>query len=230
LQLFEFYPQSSVREQALKNAATCYENATSWIAAKNTYYRYVESYPDNHFEILEFTYKTGEMAFKANQPEDAKLYFEETVRTYNRLQLAGESLDNYFVAQAQFMIGEILYGDYIKLGLLPPFEKNLKIKIDSFIKVVKAYTESIKYQIGDWSTASSHRIGMCFEEFVRAFLEAPVPDNLDEALDTYTKNIEQAEANGIDNSWVADSRARVLVLTQELQFGGQAHMSTIEGS
>ena len=37
-------------------------------------------------------------------------------------------------------------------------------------------------------------------------------------------------ANGIENSWVADSRARVLVLTQELQYGGQTDMSTIEGS
>jgi len=116
--------------------------------------------------------------------------------------------------------------------------------------VVKAYTESIKYQIADWSTASSHRIGMCFEEFVRAFLEAPVPDNLEKeqrqlykeklaekarpykekALETYKKNVEQAEANSIDNSWVAESRARILVLTQELQYGGQTDMSTIEGS
>lgn len=249
LKLFDAYPESALREQALKNAALCYENASDWLAAKNTYRRYVENYSDNYIEILEFIYKSGEMAYKANQKQDAKLYFAETVRTFNRLLLDGFSLDNYFVAQAQFMIGEILYADYVRLDLVPPFEQNLKIKVEAFTAVVKAYTEAIKYQIADWSTASSHRIGMCFEEFVRAFIEAPIPDHLDEeqrqlyqnklaerarpykerALETYSKNVEQAEAYGIDNSWVASSRLRVQALRQELQFG-ETDKSTIKGS
>lgn len=250
LKLFEGYPESDLREQALKNAALCYENAASWLAASNIYRRYIETYPDNHVEILEFTFKAGETAYKAKQIDDAKYYFEQTVRVYTSLLLEGESLDNYFVAQAQFMIGEILYADYIKLDLKPPFEANLKKKVAAFTEVVKAYTESIKYQIADWSTASSHRIGMSFEEFVRAFMEAPIPDELSDeqkqlykeklaekarpykerALNTYEKNIEQAEANGINNSWVADSRKRAQTLRQELQFGGQADVSRNEGA
>ncbi len=250
IKIFDGYPESEWREQALKNAALCYENAGSWMAASQLYQRYIEAYPDNHVDVLEFTFKAGETAYKANQLEDATFYFEQTVRTFTSLLLEGEALDNYFVAQAQFMIGEILYADYVNLDLKPPFEANLKKKVVAFTEVVKAYTESIKYQIADWSTASSHRIGMSFEEFVRAFLEAPIPDDLSDeqkqlyreklaekarpykerALDTYEKNIEQAKANGINNSWVEHSRKRALALRQELQFGGQADASQLEGA
>ncbi|RQW07297.1 hypothetical protein EH222_07585, partial [candidate division KSB1 bacterium] len=250
MKIFDSYPESRVREQSLKNALSCYENSADWPAAKKCCQRYIETFPDRTLELIEFTCKAGDMAYKNNQVAEARSFFEEAVRSFHRFLIAGETVDSYFVAQAQFMIGEILYAEYIKLDLLPPFDKNLQVKIASFTEVVKAYTESIKYQIADWSTASSHRIGMCFEEFVRAFLQAPIPDDLDaaqiqlykdklaekarpykeKALETYIKNVEQAEANGIENRWVTDSRGRIQVLRQELQFGGQTDMSSIKGS
>lgn len=250
MQLVNDYPDSPLRQQALRNAALNYENAQEWLSAKHAYDRFVNTFPDQYDEVLECTFKAGEMANKAGQSREAQNYYETTVASYVQFQQDGHAVDNYFVAQAQFMLGELLFDEYKSIDLVPPLEQNLKRKINSFTDVVKAYSESIKYQIADWTTASTHRIGMCYEEFVRAFLESPVPDGLDEekqavyrqtlserarpykekALETYEKNIQLAQQNSIENSWVVASRERAQVLRDELQLGQVSEVSSTQGS
>ncbi len=235
LTLFDRYTESALRQQSLKNAAQCYVNAEKWITAKNLFLRYAELFPQN-YQVIEFTCQGGDMASKAGQDEEALQLYQQTLQKYDQFSSSGQPVDPYFAAQAQFMIGEIYFKEYQQIELTPPLQKNFERKVAAFNKTAKAYAEAIKFQIADWSTAASHRVGMSFEEFVRAFLQSPVPADLDQeqqtlyreklaerargyqekALQTYQKNIEQAEANGIDNSWVAQSRARVRALTDEL--------------
>ena len=249
LTLVNSYAESPLLPQALKNAAQCYVNADLWIAAKTSFLRYAEMFPDNFNEVIEFTCQGGEMAHKAGQEDEALKLYADALQKYNLFNNAGRFVDAYFAAQAQFMIGEIQFQSYQKIDLAPPLQKNFERKVAEFNNVAKSYTAAIKFQIADWSTAASHRIGMSFEEFVRAFVDSPVPADLEEeqktaykeqlaqraksykekALETYKKNIEQAEANNINNSWVVDSRARVQVLTDELT-EQTASLNNVEGS
>jgi cellulose synthase operon protein C len=249
LTLVENYAESPLLQQSLKNAAQCYVNAEKWIAAKTSFLRYAEMFPENYDEVIEFTCQGGDMAYNAGQEDEAMSLYEEALLKYNQFNTAGQFVDAYFAAQAQFMIGEIQFKSYRDIELMPPLQKNFKRKVTEFNNVAKSYTATIKFQIADWSTAASHRIGMSFEEFVRAFLESPIPDDLDEeqqatyketlkqraqtyqdkALETYQKNIEQAEANNIDNSWVADSRKRIQALTEEL-IEQTAVLNSVKGS
>ena len=237
MKLVETFPSSEYSQQALKNAAACYEFIEDWIAAKTTYKRYVELFPQDRNGQIESLTKIGEMAYKADQFDEAEVYFDRTVQTYEMYQQQNFAVDSYYVAQALFMKGELVFTQYKKIDLVPPFEQQLKLKVEYFNRVVGKYSAAIKFKIADWSTASSYRIGQCFEEFVRAFLQAPLPTQLSteqqtiyrqqlaeraqgyktKALETYQKNVEQAEANSIENSWVAKSRQRIKVLTHELQ-------------
>lgn len=236
LSLVDHYPESPLLQQALKNAAQSYVNADKWIAAKVSFMRYADMFADDYDNVIEFTCRAGDMAFNAGQKAEAQNLFQTTLQKFKQFNADGHPVDAYFAAQAQFMIGEILFEKYRSIELTPPLQTNFKKKVAEFNNVAKAYAEAIKYQIADWSTAASHRIGMSFEEFARAFLESPIPDDLDEtqqmeykeklaeragsyqekALQTYQKNIEQAEANGIDNSWVTQSRERARALQNEL--------------
>ncbi len=236
IRLAETYPGSKFAARALKNAALCYETIKDWYAAQRLYDRFVDAYPEKTMDRIECLYKSGEMAFNAGQLDRARQKFQTTISTYQTEIETGEYLDNYFVAQAQFMIGELYFKEYAQLDLKPPLKQNLQRKIQKFNQVLNAYKQTLEYQVADWSTAASYRIGSSFEELVRAFMESPPPPGLDDeklklytdkleenaqpykkrALQTYQRTVEQAKANQINNKWVNQSRERMRELRREL--------------
>ena len=238
--LVDNIPQSTYSQTALRNAAYCYENQEDWYSARNMYERFVKTFPDAGDELLEALFKIGDMNYKVKDFTAAEDYFNQTIDRYNTLLNTGDFVDNYFAAQAQFMIGEIYFAPYKNIELVPPLKTNLQLKVNNLQKVLTAYKNALEYQVADWSTAATYKIGMSFEEFYRAFVESPPPDELDQeqletyvnmlhekaepyktqALETYKRNVEQAEANSIANSWVTASQKRINYLTtgsEELQ-------------
>ena len=237
LKLADEYPASEYAMRALKSAAICYESIQDYILAGKIYKRFVDTFPNAADDVIESLFKCGEMAYKLGHLSEAKAAFQQAVDTFRKFQNNGKDVDFYFAAHSQFMLGEIYYEDYKKVELSPPFKPNLKNKIDKFNQVLAAYKNTIEYQVADWVTAASYRIGMSFEEFVRALMEAPLPDGLndeqiqiyknnltetakpykEQALQAYQRNIEQAEANSIDNVWIEESRKRLEILIAELR-------------
>lgn len=236
LLLVDRYPRSPMAVRSLKSAALCYEMLQDWNRAKNVYDRFVSQYPDTVTEVLECAFKAGEMAHKAGQFESAERAFQRTVELYRGYTAAGRDADAYYPAQAQFMIGELIFDDYKKISLATARELTQKRK--KFQDVFKAYRDALEFQVADWSTASSYRIGMALEEFVRALRDAPVPAGLqgdelltyqtklneamrpyqERALETYIKTVDQAHSNQIDNSWINLCRERMHALMQELGY------------
>jgi len=232
----ELVPGSTYVPRALFNAAVCYENYQNWPAARHCYERYVALGPSDPDNYLEAMYKVGDMAFRQQDFRAAQEAFARTVSQYNTFILRGVVVDDYVAAQAQFMIGEIYFQDYCRIQLVPPLDKNLSRKRDELKRVLEAYKEAAKYKVAEWTTAASYKIGLAFEEFVRAFLESPRPDNLTpeerlvydeklaetaqpfkvQALETYRANVRRAEESNIDNQWVAESRKRMQALLIEL--------------
>ncbi len=228
------YPQSPFAAAAFKNAANCYETLQEWSNAKNMYDRFTTQFPDTVEEVLECTYKSGEMSYKNGDRVGARTGYERTLSAYNRFRTLGKEADPYFVAQAQFMIGELEFEDYKQINLTSA--KQIAAKRKKFQNVFQAYTDAMEYQVADWSTAASYRIGMALEEFVRALLESPTPSGLkgdalltyqtklketarpyqERALETYRKTVDQAQINRIDNIWVSQCRERKQVLIEQL--------------
>lgn len=251
LHLADTYKNSKYALKAVKNAAICFENVQDWTSAKHAYDRLTAAKKSIDDDYLESTFKGGEMAYKMNNFPQASTSFREVISAYKKAVDQGKDIDNYFAAQAQFMLGEIIFKDYKTLELKPPLNINLKRKVAKFQQVFQAYKGALEYQVADWSTAASYRIGMALEEFVRAFMESPAPPGLKgedlklyteklrektrpykkQALATYTKNVRQAEANHIENSWVEDSRKRIEALSAELaQINTTDHESQTKGS
>ena len=237
LRLVDTHPGSKFAMRALKNAAQCYETIEDWYAAQTVYKRFAETFTDSPDDVIECLFKTGEMAYKAGNFTEASDQFKMTLAKFNEYEDKGKDVDYYFVAQAQFMLGEILFEDYKKIELTPPFKPSLRKKIQKFNQVLAAYKNTLSFQVADWSTAASYKIGMAFEELVRAFIEAPPPPGLKkeeiqlyrntlaesakpykkQALLAYKRNVEQAEANHIQNSWITESKKRIEILSEQLQ-------------
>ncbi|MBN1996530.1 tetratricopeptide repeat protein [candidate division KSB1 bacterium] len=238
LKVADVYPLSKYAKRALKSAAICYESIDDWHSAGQVYEKFTTKYADARDDFIEAMYKCGDMALKQSRNNDALEYFRNTVYSYKQMQNNGLTIDSYYAANAQFMIGEILFQDYKKIELVD--ESTFNRKQDYFRQVIASFTNTLEFRVADWSTAASLRIGMTFEEFGRALSNSPPPQNLEEeelklytealakrvrpfkerALETYRKNIQQAESNQIDNQWVAESRERLKALTIELRIAG----------
>ncbi|HQG47069.1 MAG TPA: tetratricopeptide repeat protein, partial [bacterium] len=236
LQLCDTWPASHFAQRSLKSAALCQENLQNWGDAERLYSRFAQSYPDSLADMVECLAKAGEMASKGGDPAGSRRYYTRAVQRWQQSGNAGAAIDPYYVAQAQFMLGELLFNEYTQITLQPPFERSMKRKVAKFNEVFEAYKATLEYQIADWSTAASYRIGASFEEFVRAFMDSPPPRGLkgealqeyqsklvtaakpykERALETYAKMVEQAKANAIENNWVSQSRQRLQALQTEL--------------
>jgi len=236
LKLVDGYPKSEFAPRALKNAAVCYENKKDWYAAERIYRRYATTFTEDLDELLEVMYKIGEMSYNLGDMKLAVQGFRQTVEAHKRFSSTNTFVDDYIPAKAQFMIGEVEFEEYKKLKIEPPFDRNLQKKKDKFKAVFEEYKNTLEYQVADWSTAASYRIGMAFEEFGRALTESQPPPGLDKeqvelyektlaehalpyrerALETYRKNVFQAEMNHVENSWVEESRKRMEKLVIEL--------------
>ncbi len=240
LRLFDTWPQSNYAQRSLKSAAQCQENLQNWSEAERLYSRFALTYPDSLTDLVESLAKAGEMAQKTGDLAGARRYLHQCGATAGNPEMGKQpAIDPYYVAQAQFMLGELLFSEYRADHPAASLERSMKRKVAKFNEVFEAYKETLEYQIADWSTAASFRIGASFEEFVRAFMDSPPPRGLkgdalqqykdklveaakpykERALETYAKMVEQAKANAIENNWVNQSRERLKALQTELGHG-----------
>jgi len=235
-QLAESYPGSHYVTKAQLGAGRCYENLQNWRAARTAYQKCVESPPGDPEEFMEALFKVGEMDLKLGQPQVARRSWETVVATYKARRQEGQAVNEYLPARAQFMIGEIEFERFRRFPLTPPLEKNLKRKQTVFAEALKAYAEAAKFKVAEWTTAASYKIGLLFEEFGQAIVEAPAPaelrgTDLDDyraklkekvvpfrrkALEAYEANMKQAQENNIENTWIIESRKRFQALVLEL--------------
>ena len=252
LALAEAFPASPHAGRTVFQAGQCYENARDTVNAVTTYRRFAQAYKDNAAQLLEVMGKLGELYFYQGQFAEAKNALQATIAAYRKFVEREEAVDEYIPAQAQFLLAEIHFQDYRKVELTPPFERNFKKKKKLFNEAMAAYRDASEYQVADWTTAASHKIGESFEEFARAFSEAPRPTGLSEAdiavyeeslmqkvrpfkeraLETYRANLKMAEENNVQNGWVTKSRQRVEALAAELGIAtnGETEHSSSNGT
>ena len=212
-------------------AAQNYFKAEKWKQAIEAFRTYLQQANDlNH--AIEAQCKIGLALYKLDRDQEAKRAFQNTVKIFEDAPNRQE-LNTYYVAEAQFMLGEIDYIRFAAIDLTPPLKKNLNRKTQILRSVLKNYTAAAKYRVAEWTTAASYRIGKVFEEFANAILTSPIPENLTQeealayemqlrklafpfqkkALDAYQANVKLAEKNGIQNRWVTLSKSHLAMLS-----------------
>ncbi len=237
LELVKVRPHSEFASTALYNAALCYENLGNHNRAGELFETYAATYKDDPEKRLEALCKSGDAAYKRKDYKRAKSIFELALRYFRRNANAGVVLDEYYAAQAQFMLGEVYFTHYLKIRLVEPLQKSIKRKESSLQIIVKAYNDAATYQIADWKTAALHKLGEAFEEFGHFWWTSERPDGLDatqmtsyeatlkgnkvepfqkKALEFYRSNIKLGEENDIENDWIARSRTRLAALENVL--------------
>lgn len=252
LTLANTFPDSAHAPPALFHAGQCYENTKDLGNAIITFRRYTQIYRNEPSQLLEAIATLGALYYQQGQLHWALREFQETISTYRQFLGESKPVEEYLPAQAQFMIGEIHFQSYRQIELVPPVDRNFQKKQALFNQVLTAYRDAADYQVAEWTTAASYKIGATFEEFCRAFVEAPRPAGLtaadltryeeslqqkvrpfkERALETYNANLRLAEENNVQNEWVENSRKRAQALALELGLAslGAATTSSANGT
>ena len=235
LALVSLRATSPYAAKAVYASAQCYENAGLLENALKTYDRYLATYTSAPGQSLEALVRAGEICYKRQEYQTASTYFKRTIESYQKYERESQPVEVYLPAQAQFLLGEIRFESYRQINFEPPLEKSLKRKQTLLNEVVADYKNAADYQVGDWATAASHRIGATLEEFARFYWESPrqqIAEELmakyeeqlqqkirpfkEKAFAIYQANVKQAEENSIANDWVEQSKQRLQALGAEL--------------
>jgi len=228
--------ESTYGPRALFNAALAYDRLGDSDKAAKTFLRYATTYQRDPDQYIESLFRAGMISYNHKKFDEALRRFRRATGAYRRYVTSGQAVESYIPAQAQFMVGEILFERYRRTKLVPPLKRNLRLKQSRFQAVLKAYTEAAKFKVAEWTVAASFRIGEAFEEFADALLKSPRPNNLrgaalakyetyladqarplrEKALETYRANLRRAEQNDISNDWVTRSRNRIAALENRM--------------
>ena len=221
----------AVRREALQLAADLYVDAKETDKAMQVYRRYVSYFP----KPLEFALETrNKIADVLKARNETGAYLEELRQIVAADARAGvERTDRtrYLGATSSLILTEPLFGQFVDIKLVKPFDKNL-IKKKTALKTAKdGFEKLLQYEVGDVTSASTYYIAELYFNFNRALVESERPTDLnalemeqyelaieeqaypfeEKAIQIHEKNLELLSL-GIYGSWIENSIAKLAKL------------------
>ncbi len=238
MKIVDRFSNTKLAAKAFFNTALCYEKMEKWALAETTFRRFIDANsPEQDLnDVIAAHYHLAEIKYNQKNYADAELAFYNTVRKFIELKKANQTVDDFLPAKAQYLLGEISNERFRQIAIQEPLEQTLQEKKNLFNLTLKNYSNAIKFNIADWSTAAFYKIGQLYEEYAAALIQIPTSPDLSpeqvkaqqetilnqlrqEALKYYKTNVLNAEKAQIQNDWIEQSRKRMQALILELRLG-----------
>lgn len=182
----------AVRREALQLAADLYVDAKETDKAMIVYRRYVNYFP----KPLEFALETrNKIADVLKTRNEIPAYLEELKQIVTADAKAGaERTDRtrYLGASASLVLTEPLFGQFVEIKLVKPFDKNLAKKKAAMKSAKEGFEKLFKYEVGDVSSAATYYIAEMYYNFNRTLIESERPGDMNALeLEQYELGIEE---------------------------------------
>src|SRR3989475_359935 len=234
----------ALRSEALLDAGDLYAQSNSRDRALDAYNRYVKAFPKPVETAIETRFKIAEM-YKA--AHDETLYHQQMEEIVSADAGAGSERTGRtrtLAARSALVLAEQLYGNFVVMKLLQPFEDSLQDKKQRMDATIAALGRLVDYGIDEVTTAATFYMAETYSNFSRSLLESERPDDLkpedleefknkldeaafpfeEKAINVHEKNMELLHA-GVFNSWTEKSLSRLT----ELMPGRYAKHETSSG-
>jgi tetratricopeptide (TPR) repeat protein len=214
----------AVRREALQLAADLYVEAKETDKAMQVYRRYVSYFP----KPLELALETrNKIAGVLKARNDTSAYLEELKQIVAADAGAGaERTDRtrYLGATSSLVLTEPLFGQFVEIKLVKPFDKNLIKKKNAMKSAKDGFEKLLSYEVGDVTAAATYYLAEIYYNFNRSLVESERPEDLnalekeqyelaideqaspfeEKAIQIHEKNLELLSL-GIFNSWIESS-------------------------
>jgi len=182
----------AIRREALQLAADLYVEAKETDKAMQVYRRYVSYFPKPLEPALETRNKIAEV-LKAHN--DTAAYLEELRQIVTADAKAGsERTDRtrYLAATASLVLTEPLFGQFVEIKLIKPFDKNLARKKTAMKAAKEGFEKLLSYEVGDVTSAATYYIAEMYYNFNRSLVESERPSDLNALeMEQYELGIEE---------------------------------------
>jgi hypothetical protein len=181
-----------IRRDALLVAAELHKKDGNSVRALEVYRRYVEYFPQPVELNLETRNNIAEILKAQN---DRTSYLDELGKIVAIDASAGTARTprtRYLAAQAALVLAEKEYDAFAAVGLVQPFEVNLRKKRELMKTATQKFTQLVDYEIGDITAAATFNLAEIYAHFSKALTASERPEGLSSVeLEQYELAIEE---------------------------------------
>lgn len=162
-------PIETRKQRAFQEALRLYQVTENWPAIRQTIHQIREvTHPDS--ARAEWLFFDGKAAYHQQQTETARKLLT------NFIENGGGA--SFQQAEANFLLGELFFPDYIARHVIEPVDKTLAEKQAAFAEVMAFYAAVLAAKSPPLAVAASYRIGYMFEDFAEKLQASPRPRGL----------------------------------------------------
>lgn len=219
------------KQQLNWQAAEMYEKSGNKKQANEMYIAYINNYPqpferyiEAHFIVSEYFRETGQYELWGKWL--TKTVADESIGGDNRTERT-----HYIAASALIHITKPVIKQYEQATLTMPIDKSLARKTALLEKALNAYKEIMSYQIAEFTTESTYRVGELYNQLGKSIMASQRPGDLsaeeleqydilleeqafpfeEKAIEIHTSNADRTK-DGLYDQWIKKSIDLLAVL------------------
>lgn len=169
-----------VRRQSLYRAAELYLEQDNVAAAVTHFRDYANRYERPIEQRLEAVHHLDALYQRTGETDKRRHWLEEKIDIHRAMGRAATERATYLAAQAQYVLADDARQAFATVRLTHPLKDSLKRKQRALKSAVRAYEAVADYQVAEFATASTYRIGTLFTDLAQAIMESDRPGELSE--------------------------------------------------
>ena len=174
------------KQQLSWQSAELYEKSGNTKKAAETYITYINNYPQPFVRYIEAHFIVSEYYRKASQLSDWGNWLTKTVENERKGGNDRNERTHYIAASALIHITKPVIKQYEQATLSMPIDKSLSKKTALLEQALSAYKEIISYQIAEYTTESTYRVGELYNHLAKSIMSSQRPGELsEEELEQY---------------------------------------------
>jgi tetratricopeptide (TPR) repeat protein len=193
--LSERYPTHVDAKDALFQLGACYAEQGNWPASAEVFARVLDRSDLNPDDRIEAIARRGYAQFNLNDLDTAEKTFRMAMVYKQKIENEERLSTDFYLAFSQYHLGQIYHQRFRKAELRLPeaqLDRDLEEKAHLLLTAQRAYIETIKFGNPGWASAAGFQVGSLYEELYDAFMNVPVPSELDaEAKQVYQQELQK---------------------------------------
>lgn len=168
------------------HVAELYMKAKDNVKAIAAYKKYVWAYPQPYLLAQEARQKLVELYSVEKDSQKVTFWRQKIIQFYPKGKAENNARTRFLAAESKFILSEPLYDKYRKIKLRLPLGKSLKKKRQAMNQALKAYETIAAYQVGQYTSASTHKIAKLYQILAEDLMSSQRPKGLsEEELEEY---------------------------------------------
>jgi len=169
------------------HVAELYSKSGNESKAIEAYKHYVWTYPQPYLLAQEARNNLIGLYSKRKEQDKVTFWRQKIVQFFAKNKSQNNARTRFLAAESKFIINEPLFSSYRNIKLKLPLGKTLKKKKTAMNKALKAYESVASYQVAQYTSASTHKIGQIYQILAKDLMSSQRPKGLnEEELEEYS--------------------------------------------